>query len=351
MNKKGQADNNLSLFIHNQDFDKLFFFVFLDENLIFTLYQTTTFMRKWIRDYFGFSQKEANGTVVLLIIMLIMIFMPLLIRDLWKEPKTFYSQEPALDEVLAQFKSTEKERKHWPKYDESSKNIATSSQRFHFNPNTISVDSLQMLGISKYMAKRIDNYRHKGGKFRVKKDLKKMYGFPEPLYTALYQYIALPDSFERKKYTRFAADSSRFKHHFNKNKFAAVAFDINTADSTAFIRLKGIGERTAQRILRYREKLGGFVNTAQYNEIYGLDSLALAQLFEYAQIRTPVHKLKLNTATELELKHPYMPYKLPKLIVNYRIQHGAFTQIDDLQQIKILKSGDFEKLKPYLSLD
>ncbi|SFC61745.1 DNA uptake protein ComE [Flexibacter flexilis DSM 6793] len=308
-------------------------------------------MRKWIRDYFGFSQKEANGTVVLLIIMLLMAFIPLLIRDLWKEQKPFYSQEPALDEVLAQLKTTEKERKQWPKHNDSDKNIATASQRFHFNPNTVSVDSLQMLGISKYMAKRIDNYRHKGGKFRVKKDLKKMYGFPEELYTQLYGYIALPDSFERKQYARFGRDSSRFKRNFDKNKFAVVAFDVNTADSTAFIRLKGIGERTAQRILRYREKLGGFVSKDQYREIYGLDSLALAQMLEYAHIQTPAHKIKLNTATEQELKHPYMPYKLPKLIVNYREQHGAFTKIEDLQQIKILKSTDLEKLKPYLSLD
>ncbi|MGB3617492.1 MAG: helix-hairpin-helix domain-containing protein, partial [Catalinimonas sp.] len=49
-------------------------------------------------------------------------------------------------------------------------------KRFPFDPNRASVDSLQMLGFPGYLARRIDNYRNKGGRFRTRGDLKNIYG-------------------------------------------------------------------------------------------------------------------------------------------------------------------------------
>ena len=48
--------------------------------------------------------------------------------------------------------------------------VAVGSKTFPFNPNTITEDSLQMLGFSQQQAASIIKYRTKGGKFRVKRD-------------------------------------------------------------------------------------------------------------------------------------------------------------------------------------
>ena len=42
-----------------------------------------------------------------------------------------------------------------------------------------------------------------------------------------------------------------------------VAIGINSADTTAFISLPGIGSKLAQRIINFRNKLGGFVKIEQ----------------------------------------------------------------------------------------
>ena len=39
------------------------------------------------------------------------------------------------------------------------------------------------------------NYRNKGGQFRVKSDLKKIYGMRDDIFTELYEFIDLPETF------------------------------------------------------------------------------------------------------------------------------------------------------------
>ena len=71
--------------------------------------------------------------------------------------------------------------------------------RFVFNPNTITADSLQLLGFSPRQAATIVKYRTKGGIFRVKKDFAKMYVVDSLLYAQLAPYILLPDTLSGKK--------------------------------------------------------------------------------------------------------------------------------------------------------
>ena len=69
------------------------------------------------------------------------------------------------------------------------------ADRFPFDPNDISLDSLQLLGFSRKQAQTILNYRNKGGKFCQKKDFAKMYVVDSAMYTSLAPYILLPDKY------------------------------------------------------------------------------------------------------------------------------------------------------------
>ena len=72
--------------------------------------------------------------------------------------------------------------------------VPVGSKLFTFNPNTITQDSLQLLGFSQKQAASIIKYRTKGGKFRVKRDFAKMYVVDSAKYAALAPFILLPDS-------------------------------------------------------------------------------------------------------------------------------------------------------------
>ncbi|MBK6988975.1 MAG: helix-hairpin-helix domain-containing protein [Bacteroidetes bacterium] len=104
--------------------------------------------------------------------------------------------------------------------------------------------------MSEKQANSVLNYLKKGGSFKTKKDVKKIYGMNDQLYAALFPYIDLPDSFVRKE---------NFPGKKEQNYFSVI--DLNKADSIALEKLKGIGPTLASRIVKYR--------------IYWVDSLQL----------------------------------------------------------------------------
>jgi competence ComEA-like helix-hairpin-helix protein len=127
------------------------------------------------------------------------------------------------------------------------------------------------------------------------------------------------------------------------------AIDINTADSTAWVALNGIGPGFAKRILIYREKLGGFYQVDQLKEVYGLDSLWVKENKALLKVGAGVYRfLKINQVEWKDFKHPYLPYGQSKVVLAYRKQHGAIKDFDMLQQVQLLDPVAWKRLRPYL---
>jgi competence protein ComEA len=130
-------------------------------------------------------------------------------------------------------------------------------------------------------------------------------------------------------------------------------FNINNADTTQLKQIRGIGSKLSARIVKYRDRLGGFYSLEQLREVYGLQPEVIDSLNKYtfvAKAHTPA-RINLNTATIDELRtHPYMTSNLARAIVAYREQHGRFESVEELKQIKIIKPEQYEKLKPYLGV-
>src|SRR6185436_20843184 len=103
--------------------------------------------------------------------------------------------------------------------------------------------------------------------------------------------------------------------------------DINTADTTAFISLPGIGSKLAVRIVTFREKLGGFYSVLQIGETFGLPDSTFQKIKQYLKLEnTTIKKININTATVDELKaHPYIKWSIANPIVAYRNEHGRFS--------------------------
>ena len=224
----------------------------------------------------------------------------------------------------------------------------------NFDPNTADIELLQKQGIPQWLAKRIINYRSKGGKFRTKADLRRIYDFPDSLYFKIASYIQLPDSAE---YTANNYPKKEFFKRFptqGKKPVCATGFNINKAGLAELDQLPGIGEARAKWILDYRDRLGGFTDAKQFEELVGLDSLSLASLKQYAQIFPDELPKKLNiNQIELEelAKHPYLTRRKAKAIINFRTQHGAYQDIDELTSVRVLTDKELEKIRPYLATE
>ena len=128
-------------------------------------------------------------------------------------------------------------------------------------------------------------------------------------------------------------------------------FDINTADAVQLSTVKGIGPVLSARIVKFRDRLGGFVSQAQYQEVYGLSPEVVDRLKERTYIDASFYptRVDINIADVQTLAaHPYITYRQAKSIVNYRAQHGSFTAIESLCSLVLIDSSTLEKLSPYL---
>lgn len=308
-----------------------------------------------IRDEFGVSRSQARGFMVLATLMILSWFGPFVVGRLLplSSPEINQADRQTADSLVAVLETLQPEK---PTY--SSKNYANSPAKtpestrelpelFPFDPNTATVQQFQALGMPTFIAERIEKYRSKGGNFRKKEDLQRIYGLQPTLYERLEPYISLSTPKETNAATAAPSSPLLVPPAFAKNA-APAPFDINTADTSQLIRLKGIGSKLATRIVKFRDGLGGFNTTAQYSEIFGLDSLALSELKRWAVVRTPVQKININTASAEDIdRHPYLSKRQAEIIVRYREQHGAYKSAQELLNIKILDEKLVKKMEPY----
>jgi competence ComEA-like helix-hairpin-helix protein len=223
------------------------------------------------------------------------------------------------------------------------------SVRFNFNPNTIEEEGLIELGFTTFLAKRIVNFRSKGGTFKKADDLYKIYGIDSALVTELKPFIVIPslDFEENKPYEKYANKNNT---EFRKTE---KTIDINTADTNDLKKIYGIGSKLANRIILYREKLGGFYSYSQLNEVWGLNP-GLVELLQKKFIinNTIIKKININTIDQKTLEqHPYIGFKTAKSILNYKKQHGKFNTIEDLRKIISLKDSVIIRLNNYLIVE
>jgi competence ComEA-like helix-hairpin-helix protein len=123
------------------------------------------------------------------------------------------------------------------------------------------------------------------------------------------------------------------------------------ADTSAFIALPGIGSKLANRIINFRDRLGGFYTIDQVAETFALPDSTFQKVKPGLVLTTAtVKKININTATADEMKlHPYIRYNLAAAIVQYRTQHGNFQSVADIKKIMMVTEEIYNKLAPYLS--
>lgn len=132
-----------------------------------------------------------------------------------------------------------------------------------------------------------------------------------------------------------------------KNPFP-TNININKIDSSSLDELPGIGPSTARRILKYREKLGGFYTASQLIEIPKIDTTLIEFLVPKINIdMSPLVMLNEKVDYKQLYKHPYIGPNKAKILGPFFTQHPQLTKRiwHDLQG---LTAEEKLKLEPYL---
>jgi competence ComEA-like helix-hairpin-helix protein len=117
--------------------------------------------------------------------------------------------------------------------------------------------------------------------------------------------------------------------------------------------LPGIGSKLANRIIRFRDKLGGFYSVEQVGETYGLPDSTFQKIKPFLILGDrPLVRININTADAATLKeHPYIGWTAARALVAYRAQHGPFSTIEDVEKVSPILADQIKRLIPYLSTE
>lgn len=306
-------------------------------------------MKKFFR-YFGFSQIEQRGFIIFSGFILLILGFPYFVEYIRRNDSITYN--------LVYFDSHPKGKENYAatnrnsiKYDRSSANNVTEISYFFFDPNNLDRLSWSKLGFSDKQIDVIKNYEAKGGRFFNKKDVEKIYVISERDYARIEPYIRIGNKNNIDFKSTNVYPSREFVNSNKADIRKKVSVNINNSDTTAWRSLVGIGTVLSQRIVKYREALGGFYAVNQLREVYGLTSDTFDKIVDNLILddQSDLVKLAVNFCTMAELiKHPYINRKQAQAIINYRNQNGFFDDLENLSKIKSLDSDFLRKIELYL---
>lgn len=288
-------------------------------------------MKKSLRDFFSLSVRERRGSLLLVVLLLVVTLVshftgrhrsqvvpsadPEWLEEAFRyTPETTPADTNGYGELSASF-------------------MPDSAGATTVDPNHASYDALIRAGFGFRTAHNLIRYRQAGGRIRKAGDLMKIYGMDSNQLARVAGHI-------------FVAREETRLYQFP----APAQLDLNRADSASLERLPGIGPVLARRIIRYRNKLGGFSDPEQLAEVYGISDSLLQVLEGRLQADTAlVVHISLNKAGEKELaSHPYIGKYRAEGILRLRNQVSRIRSPDELAENGVLEKNELEKLRPYL---
>lgn len=254
------------------------------------------FITKTISDLLGFSKTEAKGTLVLIFIVLLGIGVLIGLPH-------FFEKNEQLDANQAEkLNAWVNEARSKIKLKQDNKDVTSKYKKVY------------------------------------KKQNYKAYNYSKKKYT---------NNDKKQKRDSIYSINKSYKNEAKPNKI--IVLDINKATAEQLKKVRGVGKKLSVRIIKFRDRLGGFYSMNQLKEVYGLENEIIEKTKKHFSIQSKPKKIILNTdSLKLLASHPYISWKLAKVIIRYRKMHGNYDSPEKLQKIGAIKAETFSKLKPYL---
>lgn len=225
-----------------------------------------------------------------------------------------------------------------------------------FDPNTAQDREWLKRGISEKQLKSIRKYCSYGAHFASIDDLKKVYVLSDEWVDFYASDFQFPSQQLREKPKENKGIEEGLGEERTTLASATVEkqerLNINLADTTAFKSIYGIGSYYANKLVKYRESLGGYHSMNQLSEIYNMREEVLLVLNESCFLEEGDQQcLRINEASEEELaQHPYLSRNQSKALVAFRNEHGPFHSEQELLKCVALNKATVLKIRPYLCL-
>jgi len=289
-----------------------------------------------LHSYFIFSKSQQKG-IFLLVILIIVLQSIYFFVDFNNE-----NNIPEEDSIRIA---------HFQKQVDSLKNVALAKSEiklYPFNPNLITDYKGYTLGMSVEEIDRFFEYRKTNKWVNSAKEFQAVTLVSDSLLNKISPYFKFPDWVEKARQNK---SPSLDNSYVSSN---SVKKDLNVASLEELVRVKGIGEVLAARIIKYRSKIGGFVSDIQLKDIYGLSLETRKELLNNFSVLSPVQIVvfNINQASVLQIASvPYLDYEIAREIINYRLLHERIATFEELAKIKGFPSEKIDRIALYLTIE
>jgi competence ComEA-like helix-hairpin-helix protein len=138
--------------------------------------------------------------------------------------------------------------------------------------------------------------------------------------------------------------------------------DLNSASSSQFQQLRGVGPATASSIIEYREQNGSFSSVDELNNVSGIGPATLKKMkaaagMEVEESSEPTASttgsgdININTASNSQLQNiTGVGPSTAGSIIEYREQNGPFGSVEELTNVSGIGAKTLEKMKPQITV-
>ena len=290
------------------------------------------------KDFFHFSKSERIGALVLILSVCALIGYRYYVGQKTQDPLSVEVRQIVLDsaEVLKKKKADYK-----PYIESSTREWSLTSP---VDLNYLSAKEMYGSGFSKSLVDAIFSYKRSNGMLKNTKALNSFQNVSKSELDSLKKYA---------DFSRYAKKPSKEipERQGNKNATRLPPMDLNAISALELKKISGIGEVLSERIIKFRDALGGFYTVDQLKEVYGLEDSIIDANESLFLIETPHRKIAVNRASEEELSaHAYITLKMAKTLVKFREQNSKLTE-EKFARIYSLTSNQKERIKPYLDFE
>ena len=292
------------------------------------------------KSHFKFNKQERSGIFFLLAIIVVLQLVYAFSTSIFQE-STPVANKIELDGVAQEQINILKER-----------TLENDSLKIYpFNPNYITDYRGYKLGMSTQEIDRLHLYRSSNKFVNSAEEFQNVTLVSDSLLQKIAPYFKFP---EWVKTTNSQKSFETNVGELNKTpKVTNVFKDLNTASAQDLKIIYGIGDKLATRIIKFRDRLGGFLIEDQLYDVYGLKPEVAQKVLLKFKVKTKpeIVKINVNTANASEISSlVYINYQVSANIVAYRKQVGEKKSIDELKKIEGFPFDKINRITLYLTL-
>lgn len=292
----------------------------------------------------GFNRQERSG-IFFLLLLIVLLQVGYVLMDSFYQPNgpTIFSENIRLQTGIDALKEKAE--------------MEDAPKMYPFNPNFITDRKGYVLGMSISEIDRLHEFRAQHKFVNTPEDFQKVTQISDSLLMVITPFFKFPDWTKKARRVPVETSDSKFlEKPLVSEKRPPKDFplhDLNAVTANELRAISGIGEVLSKRIVKFRNRLGGFLVEEQLYDVYGLPpEVTKKVLRKYKVFNAPeVTKININTATVAQIASiTYIRFDLAEEIVRYREANGPFSNLNELLNIDRFPAEKISRIALYLSL-